>query len=295
VEVLSTILATVLPVFGIIGLGYLYGRYKTLPARELTDLLLWILIPCLVIGSIGSKPLSLAELGQIGAAAVLVVGACGLVSLAVFAKSRLRRAALLPTMFMNSANMAFPLALLAFGDQGLSRQLVFYIAINLTHVTLGIWIARGKGGLAEVFRLPLIYAAVLAISLAASGVVIPAVVARPLDLVGKATIPLMLLLLGVRLRTVRLGHLGPALLASLVRLGVGFGAGVAAVWLLGLTGPARSAVLLGAVMPAAVLNFVLSEKYNREPEFVASSVVLSTLLSFGTTPLALWFITGTGS
>lgn len=292
-QVVTTIAATVLPVFGIIGLGVLYGRFKTLPARELTDLLLWITIPCLVIGSIGSKPLSLTELGQIGAAALVVVFGCGLVSLLVFSRSRLRRAALLPTMFMNSANMAFPLALLAFGDEGLARQLIFYVAINLTHATVGIWIARGAGGLAEVFKLPLIYAALIAISLAASGVVLPEVVARPLDLVGKATIPLMLLLLGVRLRSVKLGHLGPALLASIVRLGVGFGTGVAAVWLFDLTGPARAAVLLGAVMPAAVLNFVLSEKYNREPEFVASSVVLSTLLSFGTTPLALWYITGT--
>lgn len=289
-EVLATIAATVLPVFAIIGLGFVYGRYRTLPAAELSELLLWILIPCLVLGSIGSKPLSLAELGRIGLAALVVVAGCGLITWLVFLRSGLRRAALLPAMFMNSANMAFPLALLAFGDEGLMRQLVFYIAINLTHVTLGIAIARGRGGLSEVFRLPLIYAAALAIGLAASGVSLPPVVAGPLDLVGKATIPLMLLLLGARLRSTKLAQLGPALLVSIIRLGAGFGFGVLAVWALDLTGPARSAVLLGAVMPAAVLNFIFSEKYSLRPEFVATTVVLSTVLSFATTPLALWYI-----
>ncbi len=290
-EVFGTIAATVLPVFAIIGIGFLYGQFKRLPAAELSDLLLWILIPCLVLGSIGSKPLSLEELGRIGLAALVVVGGCGLATLVVFARSGLRRAALMVTMFMNSANMAFPLALLAFGDAGLARQLIFYIAINLTHSTIGIAIARGRGGLSEVFRLPLIYAAALAIGLAASGITLPAQVAGPLDLVGKATIPVMLLLLGVRLRGTRLSHLGPAFLASAIRLAAGFGFGLLAVWLLGLTGFARSAVLLGAVMPAAVLNFILSEKYALKPEFVAATVVVSTVLSFATTPLALWYIT----
>ena len=292
-EILTTIATTVLPVFAIIAVGFLYGKFRDLPTGPISDLLLWILIPCLVLGSIGSKPLSLAELGRIGAGAALVVFGCGLVSLVVFARSRFRRAALLPSMFMNSANMAFPLALLAFGEEGLARQLMFYIAINLMHVTIGIAIARGRGGLTQVLRLPLIYAALLAITLASTGLILPQAVAQPLQLVGKATIPIMLLLLGVRLRSARLKHIGPALVASLVRLVAGFGCGLLAVWLLGLTGFARDAVLLGAVMPAAVLNFIFSEKFNRQPEFVASSVVLSTVLSFATTPLALWYITAT--
>ncbi len=286
-----TILAAVLPVIGIIGAGYVYGRYRSLPAAELSDLLFWIMIPCLVLGQIGTHPISPSELCRIGAGAVLVVAGCGLLTMALFARSTLRRAALLPAMFMNSANMAFPLAFLAFGDEGLARQLVFYIAVNLLHVTVGIWIARGRGGLGEVFKLPLVYAAALAITLACTGIVLPAALSEPLDLVGKATIPLMLLLLGVRLRTAKMLNVWPALSAGLIRLVAGFGLGVLAVWMLDLTGFARTAVLLGSAMPAAVFNFILSEKYSLRPEFVATSVVLSTVLSFATTPLVLWYIT----
>ncbi len=289
-ETWSTIIATVIPVFAIIGVGFIYGRWKSIPAEPISDLLVWIMIPCLVLGSIGSKPLDLKEVGSIATSALIIMAGCGLATWLLFFRSRFLRAALLPTMFMNSANMAFPLALLMFGEQGLSRQLIFYVAINLVHVTVGIWIARGKNGMKEVFRLPMVYAAALAIALASTGIILPETMVKSLNLVGQATIPIMLLMLGIRLRTVRLFHLGPALLASLIRLLVGFGLGIFAVWLLGLHGYARDAVLLGSVMPAAVLNFILSEKYKLEQEFVATTVVLSTVLSFATTPLALWLM-----
>ncbi|MBN2498598.1 MAG: AEC family transporter [Deltaproteobacteria bacterium] len=285
-----TILRTVVPVFAIAGVGFVYGRYKKLPAQELSDLLVWVLVPCLVLGSVGSRSIDPRELAWIAAAALLVVLGCGLVGFLAFSGRPERRALLLPTMFMNSANMAFPLALLAFGEAGLVYQVVFYVAINLTHVTLGIAIARGRGGLKEVFRLPLVYAAALAIVLAATDTPLPESVAKPLDLVGKATIPLMLLLLGTRLRSVRITGLMLSLASSALRIGLGFGIGWLACWLLGLEGLARSAVLLGSAMPAAVLNVVLSEKYDLEPGLVSTAVAVSTFVSIGTTPLVLWFI-----
>jgi len=290
VDALHTILLSVIPVFAILGIGWVYGRFRDLPARELSDLVMWILIPCLVLSSVGSRPMQLAELGRIGAAAALVVLGCGLAAWLLFRRRPELRAAMLCAMFMNSANMAFPLALLAFGQEGLTRQVIFYIAINLLHSTLGIALARGRGGLREALRLPLLYAALLGLTLATSGTLLPDAVTRPLDLVGKATLPLMLLMLGVRLRRSRLAHLGPALGVSLVRLVVGFGLGLAAVELLGLTGLARGAVLLGASMPVAVFNAVLAERYALHPELVASSVALSTLLGLATIPLVLAFI-----
>ncbi len=286
-DALHTILASVVPVFAILGLGWVYGHFRDLPARALSDLVMWILIPCLVLSAVGSRPIELAELGRIGAAAALVVLGCGLAAWIAFRRRPDRRAAMLCAMFMNSANMAFPLALLAYGQEGLTRQVVFYIAINLLHSTVGIALARGRGGLREALRLPLLYAALLGLTLAASGTLLPEEVSRPLDLVGKATLPVMLLMLGVRLRRSRLAHLGPALAVSLLRLGVGLGLGLAAAELLGLTGFARGAVLLGASMPVAVFNTVLAERYELHPELVASSVVLSTLLALATIPLVM--------
>ena len=186
--------------------------------------------------------------------------------------------------------MAFPLALLAYGDAGLTHQVIFYVAINLLHVTLGVAIASRQDGAKEMLKLPLVYTAAVAVGLALSGHPLPNAVVEPLNLVGKATIPLMLLLLGNRLRSTRLSQVGLALIASLLRLGLGLGLGLVAVSLLGLEGYSRAAVLLGSAMPAAVLNFVFSEKYKLEPELVASTVVVSTALGIVFIPLVLWII-----
>jgi predicted permease len=285
-----TILATVVPVFAIMGLGFLYSRFRPLPAQELTHLLFWILIPCLVLGSLGTQRIDPMELLEIGGSALIVLAVPAIFALGLCFRRPERRAVILASTFMNSANMAFPLALFAFGEAGLSRQVVFYVAVHALHVTLGLGLARGRGGVKEVFRLPLIYVAALAVVLAVTGTQLPKVVADPLNLVGRATIPLMLLLLGARLGSAKRETLPLASLAAILRLGVGFGAGLLAVYLFDLQGLARAAVLLGSVMPSAVFNFVLGERYSLFPELLATSVVLSTLVSIGTTPLALWFI-----
>jgi len=290
VEIIRTILESTLPVFAIVAVGAIYGRRKELPARQLSDLLVWVLIPCLVLGSVGGQSIQIEALWGIGLAAMAVVLGCGLVTWLVFWHRPERRALLLPTMFMNSANMAFPLALLAYGELGLTHQVIFYVAINILHVTLGVAIASKKRGLGEIFRLPLIYTAVIALALAASGHPLPEAVVKPLNLVGRATIPLMLLLLGSRLLSTRLKQVGLALAASFIRLAIGLAFGLAMVALLDLDSHARAAVLIGSAMPAAVLNFVFSEKYDMEPELVASTVVISTALSIFSIPFVLWWI-----
>ena len=157
---------------------------------------------------------------------------------------------------------------------------------------VGVWDLDGflAGLRKKGYKESSVYTAAVAVGLALSGHPLPNAVVEPLNLVGKATIPLMLLLLGNRLRSTRLSQVGLALIASLLRLGLGLGLGLVAVSLLGLEGYSRAAVLLGSAMPAAVLNFVFSEKYKLEPELVASTVVVSTALGIVFIPLVLWII-----
>jgi len=196
---LEGILATVLPVFAIMGIGFIFGRFHKIPTQAISDLLMWIFIPCLVLGSLGTQSLEPGELLQIGAAALIVMAGTAVITLVFFFKRPERRALLLSSVFMNSANMAFPLALFAFSEAGLSRQVVFYVAVHVVHVTVGVGLARGKGAIKEVFRLPLVYAAAVAVTLALTGTRLPQAIVEPLDLVGKATIPVMLVILGSRL------------------------------------------------------------------------------------------------
>jgi predicted permease len=59
----------------------------------------------------------------------------------------------------------------------------------------------------------------------------------------------------------------------------------------GIAGLSRKIIFLDALMPPAVINVVLAQKYFADPEVVASAIVIGTLLSAGITPLYLLFAT----
>jgi predicted permease len=205
-------------------------------------------------------------------------------------KRRELRGFYLPVMFMNSGNMSFPLAWLAFGADGLTVAVLYYIAVSLMVYSLGIFIAKGKGGLSEMFRLPLIYAAVIGISLNLGGIRLPEPVITTFDMLGAATIPIMQVSLGYGLHSARLAYPGISITGTILRIGGGVAIAWAVVTFLGIEGLNQKIIILSSGMPAAVINFVVSRKYKVDSDLVASTVALSTLASVITTPLLLMWI-----
>jgi hypothetical protein len=76
----------------------------------------------------------------------------------------------------------------------------------------------------------------------------------------------------------------------LIRIFGGLAAGYAVVTLLDIDGLNRQIILLYSSLPSAVVNFVLTEKYNQDPQLAASIILLTTLISVATIPLVLWLI-----
>jgi predicted permease len=97
----------------------------------------------------------------------------------------------------------------------------------------------------------------------------------------------MLVSLGIRMRTVRLQTLRPALLAVVLRMAPGLAAAAAWVTLMDLEGAARGVVLLTGVLPSAVMNFVLAEGAGEPSEEVASAILLGTVISVVAIPVVL--------
>ena len=88
------------------------------------------------------------------------------------------------------------------------------------------------------------------------------------------------------------GMLSP-LVAAKVSIAYGWNATFVvfgAVYLIGAQGVNRQVLLLYGALPAAVINFVLTEKYRQDPGLAASIVVISTLISLFSIPLVLWLI-----
>ncbi len=227
--------------------------------------------------------------------ATVALSACGVVAATgavAFVYLRLSgRAGLrgfyLPTMFMNTGNMGLPLALLAFGQEGLTVAVLYYVTMTIVVYTAGIYIASGRGGFREVLSLPLIYASVLALGLNAGRVEIPAPILTTVDMLGAATIPLMQLSLGYRLYSTRITSPGATIASSVIRIGGGFVAALLITRAFHIGGVTAKVIILASSMPSAVINFIISQRYNLDTDFVSSSVALSTLLSAVFVPLIL--------
>ncbi len=100
----------------------------------------------------------------------------------------------------------------------------------------------------------------------------------------------MLISLGYRLHEVESLQWGHGLGGAMVRIFGGFAAANIAVLAIGATGVNRQVLLLYGALPAAVINFVLTEKYRQDPALAASIVVISTFLSVLTIPIVFWLI-----
>jgi predicted permease len=114
---------------------------------------------------------------------------------------------------------------------------------------------------------------------------------EPIEMLGAMAIPILLLNLGIQLRTLHVTDLGHSIAIVTIRMGGGVALALLFVTLLEIRGLERQILLLASVMPPAVINVVFAQRYHRDPSLVASSIVLGTFASLVTIPTLLYFVT----
>ena len=284
-------LSPVVPVFLLITAGFIFAHWKKISLASVTEIIVYLGTPSLVFSSLASKPLFAGDIIVLSAGVLLIFAGVGLLIRLYFFLTGLRsRGFALPTLFMNAGNMGIPLALFAFGQEGMQRATLMFVIITFLQYSLGIYILNGRGNWTEIFRLPLIYAAIAGLMVNLAQIKIPGLLLQPVIMLGQATIPIMLISLGYRLYQVESLQLGHALGGALLRILGGFAAANIAVNLIGAEGVNRQVLLLYGALPAAVINFILTEKYRQDPGLAASIVVLSTIISVLTIPVVFWVI-----
>ena len=284
-------LSPVIPVFLLIAVGFAFAHWKRISLASVTEIIVYLGTPSLVFGSLASKPLHPADIAVLFGGIVVIFATVGLlVRLYFFCFGFSSRGFALPSLFMNAGNMGIPLALFAFGQAGLQRATLMFVMLTFLQYSLGIYILNGRSNWTEIFRLPLIYAAMTGLAVNLGQIQIPELLMQPITMLGQATIPIMLISLGYRLHQVESLQWGHAVGGALVRIVGGFAAANIAVLVIGAEGVNRQVLLLYGALPAAVINFVLTEKYRQDPGLAASIVVISTFISVFTIPIVFWFI-----
>ena len=286
---MALVFDTILPVFSIIAVGYaLAGRRFRLHLPTLADLALLVTSPALMFSVLSGTSLEPRQWGALAGGTLWIAAGTGLLALAnLRGRPGRLRGLLLPAVFWNAGNMGLACSRLAFGPEGLEGAAIVFVTMAVLSSTFGIWIAKGENGLREVLRLPLVYASVGGIVLALTETTLPRVVMEPIEMLGAMAIPLMLLNLGMQLRTLQVTDLRHSLVAVAIRMGGGIAFASLFVLLFEIAGVDRQVLLLNSVMPAAVINAVLAQRYGTDPSLVASSIVLGTLASLVSIPAVL--------
>lgn len=297
VSVFSLVFPVIAPVLVVAAIGFGWARSKlAFDTTTVTNLSLHIGGPMLVLDSLVAADISTQALSDMAIAALVALIGSALVGAAVLRLLRLPLAAFLPSMiFGNTGNMALPLCLFAFGDEGLALAVGYFAVVIVIQFSATTLISADQRRWGSILFNPMVVAAVLALGLTLTGTSLPRWIANTVHLLGGLTIPLMLLALGVSLARLHVGSLGRGLFLGGLKIGLGLALGLLTVWALDLEGVARGVVLVQTAMPVAVFNYLFAAKYNQRPDEVASVVVLSTLVSFVTLPGLLWVAMAGGS
>jgi hypothetical protein len=249
-----------------------------------------VLLPALIFHVLSGKDFQLAEYGWLALGGIAVVLGSGLLALLAAKVARLSLKTFVPPMmFTNSGNIGLPLAVFAFGEAALPAAVVLFLVENGLHFTLGTWLMDHRAPLHKVLLQPIVAATLIGIAFSLFRWDVPTPVRETVNLLGQASIPLLLFALGARLTRIdfsewRIGVLG-AILCPLT--------GVVMVLLvrpfLELTPLQTSLLLVFGALPPAVLNYLVAEQYRQEPGKVASIVLIGNLAGFVSLPIALAF------
>ena len=282
------ILSIIFPVFAIAVVGYLYGRYKRPDMTQVNQLNMSLFVPALVFSALASNSFDLSLYRDLALAGTAVIIGSGVLAWPFVRLLKVDYKTFIPPMmFNNSGNMGLPLALLAFGEKAVPIAVVLFIIEMVLHFTIGIYMLDHRINLLRLIRMPMIMATIL--GLIVGGLNIP--LWQPLfvmtKMLGDVAIPLLLFSLGVRLTGISYKdwHLGAAGAIICPATGLAMVWGISLV--LDLPPLQQSLLIIFGALPPAVLNYLVSEQYNQEPEKVASIVMLANLGSLIIMPFAL--------
>ncbi|MCV6825717.1 MULTISPECIES: AEC family transporter [Halocynthiibacter] len=291
-DIVLTVLEIVAPVFilGCIGFAWVKLGFEYRLAF-VTKLSMTLGVPCLIFISLVETEIDPNALTQILLASAVAYGAITIAFFVIVKLLKLEtRSFLPPLIFGNTGNVGLPLALFAFGSEGLGFAIVVFAAMAIWSFTYGVWVVSGGGSIMRVLKEPMVAATLLGALFMWQDWDVPTFLGNSLNLVGQMAIPLMLLTLGVAVARLQPGRMAQAVWLSLLKAAICIGiAAVVGRWF-NLPPVAYAVLVLQVGTPVAVTSYMLAEKYGADSDAVAGLVVASTLLSVAIFPLALFFL-----
>lgn len=302
------VFASLTPVFLLIAAGVVAGRTGWIrldAVKDLSNLAFMLLIPALLFRTMSNVHVEQLDLRPIGAYFFAALGFFA-VLIAVYGFTARGVVMALAGVFSNMVMIGITLVELAYGQAGLVTLLTLvsvHALILLTTATVMLELAVAHTGPVKAGALLTTAARALVGSLlhpiplpilcgllfAQTGWQLPAVVDKPLALLGSAFGPVSLVLVGVTLARSSVGkHWRDALGISVCKnLLLPALVGLSA-WGFGITGLPLTVMVVAAGLPMGANVFLFSQRYGVAHELVTASIGLSTMLALVT--LSAWML-----
>ncbi len=279
----------ILPVFLIAAVGFIAaGRFDLQPG-PFGKLLFYVFSPSLVFYSLATSTIDTQELVQLLFVMLVVTGLIlfvAWVAARAFRFSTIQQSGiLLGAMWPNDGNLGLPIVKFAFGDEVLARAVIIYVIVSLFAYSIGVVVAsRGthswQGAMIRVLQMPVFYAALLGIMVNVLRIPLFPTIDRSISLLSQATIPVMLIMLGIQFaQSASFTKMRPALMTISLRLLISPAIALTLGVLFGLRAEASIALVMQMAMPVAVATIIFAEEFTLDRQQVLSTVFLSTLLS----------------
>ena len=281
------------PVFFIIGIGYFLGKKDPkINTNFITKFTANIGFPGLVFYSLTGTGLTFNDFQNFFIYGIILISSfsiIGIIFLFFMRKDIIRN--LPPYILPNTGNMGLPICLFAYGNHGFGLASSIGACVILGHFTLNIFLAQKKFDFSVILKSIPFYSVIFSAFWLYFEFEAPNFILNTTMLLTYTTIFLVLMSLGIALTRLKVFSIKVSLIGSIARLVFGPIIGFIIIKIFDLTGYAAGIILIQSSMPSAVLTYLVGSMYSPKKivDEIASMIVVTTIFSFITIPLVVFF------
>jgi hypothetical protein len=292
-ELYLKLIDVLFPVFFVIGIGYYLGKKNpNINTDFITTFAGNVGTPAMIFYTITTTGVTLSVFTEYFIYALIIIGGFSLVGILFLLLLKKDFISELPPLILpNTGNMGIPICLFAYGTAGLGVASAIASVVILLHFTLGVLLAKKSFSLEILIKNMPIYGIIVSVIFLYFEWDVPGYLENTTFLLTYATIFLVLMSLGIALSRLKVVSWTHASILGAVRVIIGPIIGFGLIKFLNLNGFAAGVLLIQSCMPSAVLTYLVGSMYSEKKvvDSVASVIVTSTIMSFITIPIVVYY------
>ena len=292
-ELYLKLIDVIAPVFFVIGIGYYLGKKNPeINTDFITTFAGNVGTPAMIFYTITTTGVTLSVFTEYFIYALIIIGGFSLVGIIFLLLLKKDFISELPPLILpNTGNMGIPICLFAYGTAGLGVASAIASVIILLHFTLGVLLAKKSFSFKILIKNMPIYGIIVSVIFLYFDWDVPGYLENTTFLLTYATIFLVLMSLGIALSRLKVVSWTHASILGAVRVIIGPIIGFCFIKFFNLNGFAAGVLLIQSCMPSAILTYLVGSMYSEKKvvDSVASVIVTSTIMSFITIPIVVYY------